>query len=75
MSHAGVAMPTGFGSDPTIELRYTGYDLVDGAERIRNSDYPQADEFASGCFLDPPSEAEMIDVFERAALSSRSDDA
>lgn len=51
-----------------IELRHTPYDLTVAAERIRATDYPQADEFAENNVLRPPSEAEMLDLFERTAL-------
>ena len=53
---------------PGIELRHTAYDLEAAAARIRATAYPQAEEFATGYLLDPPSEAAMLDVFERSAL-------
>lgn len=53
---------------PGVESRRTRYDLEEAAERIRATDYPQAEEFAGGNVLAPPSEAEMLDVFERAAF-------
>ena len=53
---------------PGVELRHTPYDLVAAAGRIRATDYPQASEFAQGHVLHPPSEAEMVNVFERSAV-------
>jgi putative phosphoesterase len=53
---------------PDLELRHTRYDLATAAERIRATDYPQADEFATGNVLNPPAEREMLDTFERVAL-------
>ena len=54
------------GADP--EIRRTSYDLEAAADRIRATDYPQAEEFASGNVLRPPSATEMLAVFERAVL-------
>lgn len=53
---------------PGVELRCTRYDFAGAADRIRATDYPQAEEFAAGNVLQPPSEAEMLEVFERGAL-------
>ena len=50
---------------PGIELRHTPYDLVEAAERIRSTAYPQAAEFASRNVLRPPSEKEMLDAYAR----------
>lgn len=55
--------------DPGVELRHTHYDLMAAADRVRATDYPQADDFAESNVLRPPSEAEMLDLFERSALS------
>jgi len=52
-----------------VELRHTTYALEAAAERIRASAYPQAREFAERNVLHPPSEAEMLEVFSRAALT------
>ena len=52
-----------------IELRHTSYDLEAAAERIRKSDYPQAESFASGHILQRPSEQEMLERFEQAAIA------
>ena len=48
---------------PDIELRHTHYDLAKAAEIIRDTHYPQAQEFAARNVLQPPSEAEMLEVF------------
>jgi hypothetical protein len=52
---------------PDVELRYTAYDLTEAAERIRATQYPQAQESAHD-ILHPPSESEMLDVFGKAEL-------
>jgi putative phosphoesterase len=48
---------------PGVELRHTSYDLAKAAERIRETDYPEAEDFAARYVLSPPSEAEMLKVF------------
>jgi len=53
---------------PGIEPRHTLYDLAAAARQIRKTGYPQAREFAIDNVLRPPSEAEMIDRFENAAV-------
>ena len=52
-----------------VELRHTAYDLALAAERVRRTDYPHAEEFATRYILNPPTEAQMIDVFSRSELS------
>jgi putative phosphoesterase len=52
--------------DSECELRCTNYDLEQAAVRIRATDYPQADQLASTYILNPPSEAQMLEVFSRA---------
>ena len=54
------------GSD--VQLRHTSYDLAKAAERIRETNYPQAEEFAARNILQPPSEAETLAAFARAEL-------
>ncbi|HEV2854937.1 MAG TPA: metallophosphoesterase family protein [Thermoanaerobaculia bacterium] len=51
-----------------VELRHTPYDLAQAADRIRNTDYPQAQELAERYVLRPPSEGEMLEAFSRAEL-------
>ncbi len=52
---------------PQIMLRKTNYDLQQAAEDIRNSGYPQAQDFADNNVLMPPTAAEAIAVFEQIA--------
>ena len=47
---------------PDVQLRHTPYDLASAAERIRDTAYPQAEEFAEGV-LQPPSEEAMLAAF------------
>jgi putative phosphoesterase len=69
-----VGMPFGSpGADwlllgPDIELRHTTYDLARAAERIRETKYPQAKDFAARNVLQAPSEEEMLKVFTRVEL-------
>ena len=51
-----------------IDLRRTTYDLATAAERIRQTNYPQAEEFAANNVLQPPSEAAMLEAFAKFAL-------
>lgn len=53
---------------PDVQLRRTAYDLDAAAERIRNTNYPQANEFAERNLLHPPSEEEMLKAFAGAEL-------
>jgi predicted phosphodiesterase len=53
---------------PEVELRHTSYDLTGAAQRIRATEYPQAQEFAERYVLRPPSEEEMLKVFAGAVL-------
>jgi putative phosphoesterase len=41
---------------PEVRLRHTRYDLTKAAERIRETNYPQAQDFAARYVLQPPSE-------------------
>ena len=51
-----------------VDLRRTDYDLDAAADRVCASDYPQASEFAARNILQTPSEREMLELFERAAV-------
>jgi putative phosphoesterase len=51
-----------------IELRRTEYDLEAAADRIRATDYPLADDFASKNVLSPPSMTSMLAMFASAEL-------
>src|SRR4029077_595949 len=53
---------------PDIEMRNTLYDFAIAAERIRATGYPQAEAYAAGNVLQPPREAEMLEMFTRAGL-------
>ena len=53
---------------PDVQFRHTSYDLAKAAERIRETAYPQAEEFAARNVLAPPSAEEMVQVFSRAEL-------
>jgi len=53
---------------PDVQFRHTLYDFTKAAERIRDTNYPQAHDFAAHNVLQPPSEVEMLEVFSRAEL-------
>jgi predicted phosphodiesterase len=53
---------------PRVEPRRTSYDLDAAAARIRASDYPDAEAFAATSVLQPPSAAQMLDLFTPAEL-------
>ncbi len=53
---------------PDVTFRRTIYDLTGAAERIRNSGYPQAEDFIAHSLLNPPSEKEALDAFSRIEL-------
>jgi predicted phosphodiesterase len=53
---------------PGVQLRRTSYDLTEAADRIRNTKYPQADDFAARNVLQPPSERETLEAFGRVEL-------
>jgi len=55
--------------DSGVELRRTSYDFVAGAERVRNTAYPQAEGFATASILNPPSRETMTEAFAKAELS------
>lgn len=51
---------------PGITFERTGYDLDRAAERLRRTSSPHALEFVERYLLNPPSEPEMLAVFETA---------
>lgn len=53
---------------PGVQHRQTTFDLARAADRIRATDYPQAQEFAAHNVLQPPSEERMIEVFSKAEI-------
>ncbi len=50
---------------PDVQLRHTDYDLAEAAERVRETQYPQAEDFAAHSVLRPPSEAESLQAYSR----------
>jgi putative phosphoesterase len=53
---------------PDVEFRHTPYDLTNAAERIRDTNYPQALDFAAHNVLKPPTEREILEAFTQASL-------
>jgi Icc-related predicted phosphoesterase len=53
---------------PDVQPRRTRYELTNAAERIRGTNYPQAEEFAARNVMQPPSEQAMLEVFKRVEL-------
>jgi predicted phosphodiesterase len=53
---------------PDVQLRHTHYDLEEAASRIRDTNYPQSQDFALNNVLNPPSEEAMLQVFSRSEL-------
>lgn len=53
---------------PNVQFRHTPYDLTKAAERIRDTNYPQAQDFAARNVLQPPSQRETLEVFSRRSL-------
>jgi predicted phosphodiesterase len=50
---------------PNIQFQRTAYDLAKAAERIRATNYPQAQDFATRNILQPPSKREMLEAFSK----------
>ena len=55
---------------PDIQFRRTTYDLANAADRVRATDYPQAEDFAACNILNPPAEQEMLEIFSRVEFSA-----
>jgi predicted phosphodiesterase len=53
---------------PGVELQHTSYDLTSAADRVRATEYPQANEFADRYMLNPPTEADILQAFGAAEL-------
>lgn len=53
---------------PNVQLRHTPYDLAKAAERIRDTKYPHAHDFAARNVLQPPSEGEILEGFTKVEL-------
>jgi hypothetical protein len=55
---------------PGIHFQHTNYDVQRAADRVRKSGYPGAEEFAAKYILQPPSEGDMLKVYERVEFRS-----
>lgn len=55
---------------PEVQLRRTDYDFAGAAERIRHTQYPQAEDFAVQGVLTPPSEESMLKAYTPFELTS-----
>ena len=53
---------------PAVQHQQTRYNLERAAERIRLTQYPQAEDFAAGNVLQQPGEAEALGAFTRMEL-------
>jgi putative phosphoesterase len=53
---------------PGVQLRHTPYDLANAADRIRETKYPQAQDFAARNVLQPPSEGATLEAFSKVEL-------
>jgi putative phosphoesterase len=53
---------------PDVQLRRTHYDLEKAASHIRDTSYPQSEDFALNNVLKPPSEEAMLQIFSRSEL-------
>jgi len=54
--------------DTGLQLRHTAYDLQAAAGRVRSTAFPWPEDFATRYILQPPSAAEMLEVFTRASI-------
>jgi putative phosphoesterase len=54
--------------DTGIQLRCTNYDLEAAAAQIRQTGYPQADQFATNSILNPPAEQQTLQAYSKAEL-------
>ena len=54
--------------DSNIQLRHTSYDTAKAAERIQNTKYPLAHDFAVHSVLHPPSKEKMLERYAQAKL-------
>jgi Calcineurin-like phosphoesterase superfamily domain len=56
---------------PSVTFRRTDYDRTQAATRIRATDYPEAEDFATNNVLHLPSEAEALAVFTQMENATR----
>jgi predicted phosphodiesterase len=54
--------------DEGIQHRHTSYDLNKAADRIRQSGYPEADDFVARYLFNPPTEKEMLEAFSHSEI-------
>jgi predicted phosphodiesterase len=54
---------------PDVQLRNTAYDFEDAAARIRETAFPHAEDLAVRYVLQPPSEADSMEMFAPAELT------
>jgi hypothetical protein len=54
---------------PDVQFRRTGYDFARAAEEIRATSYPEAETLAARYILNPPTEAESLQMFVGAELT------
>jgi predicted phosphodiesterase len=54
---------------PDIELRRTDYDFASAAEHVRATGYPMVEGLAVRYVLDPPTEAETLQMYSKAESS------
>jgi predicted phosphodiesterase len=57
--------------DSGVRLQHTAYDLAQAADRIRATAFPWPEDYSTRYILQPPSAAEMLEVFTRASESVR----
>lgn len=53
---------------PVVEFRKTNYYFTQAAERVRKTNYPQAEHFATNNILHPPTERAMLELFSMSEL-------
>jgi hypothetical protein len=54
---------------PDVRLRHTVYDFAKAAQQIRATTYPQVEALAVRYVLNPPTEAESLEMLAGAELS------
>jgi predicted phosphodiesterase len=62
------AAATDRGDGGLVQMRHTAYDLAETAVLIRGTTYPWPEDFAARYILNPPSAADMLDVFARVSI-------
>ena len=60
--------------NPTVQFHRTHYNYRQAAARIAATEYPFAKDFAANNVLQPPSEAEALEVFGRIEVGASSQD-